>query len=186
VVRELCGLVLEKYQGLLTLGRWAIYFGLVISAVISVISLLPKIRSFGHQWRTIKYLNAADRGITLTLLVFLLLMMVLIRNYPVRLSRNVILHAGLFTVFFISNTVVGLFYNLFGTQLYQPISTGLMAISSLCVLAWLFFLRPEGEEVRLDLPHFTPEHEERILDQLNALNTTLLRVAGNKRKCPAE
>jgi hypothetical protein len=178
VVRELCDLVLQKHQGLLTLGRWGIYFGTAISVVISGVILLVRIPSSGHQWHTTRILNMADRSITLCLLLFLMVMMYLLRNYPVQLSRNVVLHAGLFTLFFICNSVVALLFNLFGSRMYDLVNTALMAISAMCVLGWLFFLNPAGEDVRIMVPQFTPEQEERILYQLNALNAAMLRIAG--------
>src|SRR5664280_679675 len=43
MVVELYKLVLEKYKGLYTLGRWALYVSLAISVTISAISLIPRI-----------------------------------------------------------------------------------------------------------------------------------------------
>ncbi len=177
MVWELCGLVLEQYPGLVTLGRWAMYFGVAVAVIVSFASLIPGIRPAGPQWQTTRYLLAADRAITLSLVIFLLLMMFLLKGYPVRLSRNVILHATLFTIFFISNTIGVLFQGLFGTGLYAAIDAALMGISAVCLLTWLFFLRAAGEDVRVNLPHYAPDDEARVLDHLNALNATMLRVA---------
>src|ERR1035438_6260912 len=44
MVVELYKLVLDKYKGLYTLGRWALYVSLAVSVSISVISLLPRIQ----------------------------------------------------------------------------------------------------------------------------------------------
>src|ERR1017187_9595258 len=44
MVVELYKLVLEKYKGLYTLGRWALYVSLAISVSISAISLMPRIK----------------------------------------------------------------------------------------------------------------------------------------------
>ncbi len=176
VVWELCGLVLEKHPGLVTLGRWAMYFGIAISVTISFVSLIGTMKSGRPQWQTTRYLLAADRGITLSLVVFLLLMMFLLKGYPVRLSRNVVLHALLFTIFFISNTIGALCQALFGTELYTAIDSASMGISAACVLVWLFFLNAAGEKVRVNVPHYAPEFEEQVLSQLNALNATMLKV----------
>src|SRR5664279_5184807 len=43
MVVELYRLVLEKYKGLYTLGRWALYVSLAISLTISAITLMPRI-----------------------------------------------------------------------------------------------------------------------------------------------
>jgi hypothetical protein len=65
----------------------------------------------------------------------------------------------------------------FGLKLFAAVDTALMGVSAACVLAWLFFLNPKGEEVRMNIPRFGPEHEERLLLQLDSLNSTLLKAA---------
>ena len=45
VVRELCSVVFEKHPGLVTLGRWGMYTGVIMSAFLSFLSLLPHINS---------------------------------------------------------------------------------------------------------------------------------------------
>ncbi len=176
VVWELCGLVLAKHPGLVTLGRWAMYFGTAVAVFVSLASVIPTLRTARPQWRTTQYLLAADRGVTLSLVVFLLLMMFLLKGYPVRLNRNVILHATLFTIFFVSNSIGGLLQGLFGTTVYAAIDSVLTGIAAVCVLAWLFFLNPGGEEVRVNLPNYSPDNEERVLYQLDHLNAAMLRV----------
>src|ERR1017187_7949182 len=43
MVRELYHLILRKYRGIFTLGRWAMYVSVVVAVLTSTISLLPKI-----------------------------------------------------------------------------------------------------------------------------------------------
>jgi hypothetical protein len=120
---------------------------------------------------------AAERGIYLSLATFLVLILLFLTRYPVPLSRNVIVHAAVFSVYFTSNTLILLARALFGLRFNETASGFLLAISVLCVYAWLLLLSPRGEEVRVQLPHFGPEHEERILRQLDSINATLLRVS---------
>ncbi len=179
LVGELCRLVLEKHRGLYTLGRWAMYLGVVVSVVLSVVSLLPNIRRAPPQRsKVLPYVFATDRGLTLGLAVFLLLMMFLLKSYPVRLSRNVVLHAGLYTLFFISNSLSIALSSILGRALFSRIDTGLMVVSASCILMWLLFLNPRGEEVQVNVPNFSPEHEEKVLSHLEALNATLLKARG--------
>jgi hypothetical protein len=118
-----------------------------------------------------------DRGVTFCLVVFLLLMLLLLSRYPVRLSRNVVVHTTLYTLFFLSSTLSMLLAAFYGVGVFTTIDKVTRVVSALCVLAWLFFLTPQGEEVRLNIPHFAPENEERILHQLDLINSTLLKVA---------
>jgi len=178
VVFELCRLVLEKHRGLYSLGRWAMAVGMVVSVTLSILSLLPKLATATRpQSKYLGYFYATDRGVTFALAIFLLLMMFLLSRYPVPLSRNVILHATLYTLFFLSNTLNVILNSVFGIHLYTVIDMGLMVISTGCVVSWLLFFNPNGEEVRIRMPHFGIEHEERLLFQLDALNSTLLKVA---------
>lgn len=183
VVLELCRLVLERHPGLYTLGKWAMYVGMAVSVTLSVLSVLakfeaaPQQRSRSLHNSIIGYFYAADRGVSFCLAIFLLLMLLLLSRYPVRLSRNVVLHTTLYTIFFLSNTLSVILLSVFGLHLFTTIDTGLMGVSALCILAWLIFLTPKGEEVRLNIPHFAPENERRILYHLDALNSTLLRLS---------
>ena len=188
VVLELCRLVLERHRGLYTLGKWAMSVGMAISVALSVFTVLanfqsaPAQRSRSLHTSIIWYFYAADRGVTFCLAIFLLLMLLLLSRYPVRLSRNVVLHTTLYTLFFLSNTLVVILSRVFGLHLFTTVDTALMGVSALCILAWLIFLTPKGEEVRVNIPHFAPENERRVLYHLDALNSTLLKVSAKKSR----
>ena len=94
MVAELYKLVLEKYKGLYTLGRWALSFSLVISIAISALSLLPRINpSMPQRSRIMNYVLATERGIQTGLALFILLILCFLSLFPVKLSRNVRTHA---------------------------------------------------------------------------------------------
>jgi hypothetical protein len=185
VVRELYGLVLERHKGMYTLGRWLMYFSVVLSAGLSLSSFLlrlPKAPVQRSQWLVLKgsvlgYIVAINRGITFSLAILLVLMVFLLSLYAVTLSRNVKIHTALFACLFLSNSIGAVLHSVFGLRLYDAVDTGLMGISSLCTLAWFFLLTPKGEEVRRELPTLGPNDEGRILYQLDALNSTLMKVA---------
>jgi hypothetical protein len=180
VVLELCRLVLEKHRGLYTLGRWAVYLGMAISVGLSILSLLPRIKpNMPQSSKYLGYIFAVDRGVTLCLAIFLVLMLFLLSRYPVSLSRNVILHAAVYTIFFLCNALDMILLKVLGFPHYPALETGRMIVSCLCLLCWLRFLSPKGEETRVQIPHFRPEHEERLLYQLDAINTTMLKISRN-------
>jgi len=178
VVRELYMLVLEKFKGLATLGRWFQYAGLTISLLISGLALLPKMRSGPAQKSLLLgYYYGIERGVDFALLIFLLLLLVWLSRYPVPLSRNLLIHSLVYSTLFLSGSV-GLFARVFfGFQLSRSVSTFVAGVFVACVLTWLFCLSEQGEEVRLSVPRFGPEEEKRILNQLEALNSTLLRIS---------
>ena len=178
VVVELYRLVLERYKGLYTLGRWAMYGAVFISGTISVLTLLPKLGpSLPEPSKRLMYEVYAERGIDLALVIFILLIVWFLSKYPVPLSRNVVAHTVIYSVFFLSDALVLLWRTLLGYHvigIFNVIST---AISAACAIAWCIFLRAKGEEVQVHVPQLRPDSEQRILEQLDLLNATLLKIS---------
>jgi len=178
VVFELCGLILEKHKGLYTLGRWAMYFGISVAVTLSLLSLLPRITPATPQRsRIMGYILATERGVDFSLAIFILLILLFLSRYPVPLSRNVVVHSVVFSLFFLSNTLGLLLYSVFGLHVNDQINLLLMGTSSACVVAWLVLLNAKGEKVRLSTLQFGRGDEARILLQLDSLNDTLLRAS---------
>jgi hypothetical protein len=174
LVRELCSGVLAQYQGIRTMGRWMIYGGMVISIAISLLTLLPNIRSsLSQRSRILAMFTGMARGVNLALAVFLLLMLFLVSRYPVRLSRNVLLNTGVFTLFFLCNTLNAILSTVFDLRLGLKAATLLATLSCGCAIVWLLFLTPAGEKVESHWPHFSPDYEDYLLRQLDSLNRAL-------------
>jgi len=178
VVVELYSLVLERYKGLYTLGRWAMYAAVLISGTISILSLLPKIAaSTPEPSRRLLYEFAAERGIDLALVIFILLIVWFLSKYPVPLSRNVVAHTVIYSVFFLSNALALLWRTLLGYHVMDVFNVISTAVASACAVAWCVMITARGEEVRVQVPQIRPDSEERILQQLDVLNATLLKVS---------
>lgn len=178
VVIELYRLVLERHKGLYTLGRWAMYAALVISTTISIVTLLPKIApSMPEPSKRLMYELATERGVDLALVVFILLIVLFLSRYPVPLSRNVVVHTAIYSVYFLSDAMVLLWRLLLGYTVRDIFNVISIAVSSACAIAWCLFLSEKGEEVRVQIPQLSPGSEERILHQLDLLNETLLKVS---------
>ncbi len=178
IVVELYSLILERHKGLYTLGKWALYAGMAIAILISGLALLPQWRRPGSQAsRILREYFAIERGVDLSLFLFLIFILLWLTRYPVPLSRNVVVHSVVYSILFLSNTAGVLLLTVLGQEVHGYTNTFLLGIGAVCILIWLFCLTPKGEEVRLNLPKFGPEHEERILSQLEALNKTLLKVS---------
>src|ERR1022692_1840605 len=138
MVVELYKLVLEKYKGLYTLGRWAVYVSLAASVTISIISLLPRIQpSMPQPSKVMIYMLATERGVHTGLAIFIVLILCFLSLFPVKLSRNVRVHALVFSIFFLSSTFMLLMRSLFGLHLAAAVNTVLMGITAASVVAWL-------------------------------------------------
>jgi len=183
VVLELYRLVLEKYKGLYTLGRWAMVTGIGISVTISLVSLIPKMtRAVSEQSRWMFRYLAMERGLMLGLAIFLIFMIGFLILYTVPISRNLKIHARNYTIFFISNYLAFLLQSFFGMKVQGGLWftwTNVLAdaIAASCVFAWFFLLNPKGEEVQTSHPIISAQHERLILHQLDALNATLLKAS---------
>jgi hypothetical protein len=178
VVLELYKLVLERYTGLYTLGRWAMYVAIAISVTMSLLVMLPKIAPSTPETR--KYLFreiGVERGVDLSLVLFILLIVLFLGRYPVTLARNVIVHTGIYALFFLSETLVLMLWTLLGIKTADGINLCLTILSSACTAAWWLLLSAKGEEVQVNAPQLRPESEERILQQLDSLNATLMKVS---------
>ena len=185
MVVELYKLVLEKYKGLYSLGRWALYFSLAISVSISAISLLPRIKpSLPQSSKVMFYVLATERGIQTALAIFIILILGFLSLFPVKLSRNVRMHALIFSIFFLSNTFVVLMRSLFGRHMADEVNTILLGVTAASVVAWLALLRVAGEESGLAAAPVGPEHESRLLVHLDSLNAALLRSGRQKPALP--
>src|SRR5690242_2847334 len=135
VVIELYSLVLERHRGLYTLGRWVLYGGLSVSLLISGLALLPELSGGTPQSsRLISYYLAIERGVDFSLLIFLLLILLWLTQYPVPLSRNVLVHSLAYTILFLSNTAGLLTRVILGYDLNRPVTTFLLGIGAVCIL----------------------------------------------------
>jgi len=182
MVVELYKLVLERYKGLYSLGRWALYISLAISVSISAISLLPQIKpSMPQRSKIMFYMLASERGINIGLAIFIILILCFLSFFPLRLSSNVRMHALVFSIFFLSNTFVSLMRSLFGLRMVHEVNTLLLGITTASVVAWMALLRPAGEDLRAAPQPLGPEQESRLLIHLDSLNAALLRSSGRPK-----
>jgi hypothetical protein len=180
LILELYGLLLARHKGLYTVGRWALCIGLAVSVAISSATLLPRLSSSAkHSW-LLPILYTVERGLVFSLVVFLLLILVFLMRYPIQLTRNVVVHAALFSILFLSNTLGLLLFSILSVRLSRPVNLAMMGVSAVCILLWLTLLDDRGEETTAKLPFIGPEREERLVSQLNAINSTLLRATRNK------
>src|SRR5450759_4550486 len=178
MVVELYKLVLEKYKGLYSLGRWALYFSLAISVTVSAISLLPRITpSLPQPSKIMFYVLATERGIHTGLAIFIILILCFLSFFPVKLSRNVRVHVLVFSIFFLSSTFMLLMRSLFGLRMADEVNTVLMGVTAASVVAWLALLRTAGEDSRSAPVLYGQEHESRLLTHLDSLNAVLLRAS---------
>jgi len=180
---ELYSLILQAHKGLYTMGRWALYGALLLAITVSSIIFAAPSRDPFNQSRLIALLLVLERGLLLSLVVFLLLILLFLSRYPISLTRNVIIHSIVYAAFFLSNTLAFLIRSMFGYEVARPVNIFLMGVSAACVLAWLVLLSPAGERrvVRFRLLWNRGE-EKHLAGQLETMNAALLRLAGKSNR----
>lgn len=176
VVLELYSLVLRNYAGIYSLGRWALYGALFFSIAISILTLIP---SWGNESsRLLFWCYTVERGVVFSLVIFLLLILLFLSSYPVALNRNILVHCLVYTVYFLGISMVELIRNVVGHEVVRQLNYGVLATTVGCYLGWIFLLTRAGENRPAMLRHnWTPGDEQRLVDQLNNINATLLRTA---------
>lgn len=176
VVFELYSLVLEDFRGLYTVGRWALVVAVGVALLASGASLMAP-SQHSPQGPLMSYYFIAERAVYFSLVVFLLTILGIILQYPITLNRNIVVHSVVFSVYFLSNTVIYLFLNARGFDAILMVQYAVSAVGLAALGVWLVLLNPAGEVRKLRLrPHWMPGKEEELVNQLNHLNAALLRA----------
>ncbi len=178
VVLELYSLVFQNYKGIASLSRWVLMAGLVLAIGISSLTLFTDLSNPGEQFPILLKFLVIDRGIVSSLVIFLLFITVFLTWYPVPLNRNVVVHCIVYALYFLSNAMLVFIRNVTGHEVTPVANIISSSIAIGCLLVWLKCLNLEGEEKTVALRQQWVEGENEVLvDQLSAINATLLRAA---------
>jgi hypothetical protein len=182
VVLEIYALVLQDYRGLSTAGRWILIAAVVVALSASAGSLVVPSQLTG-QGSLMRYYYVAERAVYFSLAVFLLSILGLLMQYPITLSRNIVVHSMVFSVYFLGNTVFYSLLSLRGKGSIPIVTYALPGITLVAIGAWLVLMNRAGERQMLRIrPQWMPGREEELVSQLNHLNAALLRATGNRPK----
>jgi hypothetical protein len=172
---ELYGLILERYKGLASLGKWFLYFALTVAGVASLVTLM--FPSAGAS-RVMGLMLMIERALLSSLLVFLFLTLFFVSRYPLHLNRNLLIHAAVFSVYFLSYAVSFLIRSMLGPEVARAVNLFMMGVNAGCVVSWSLLLNAAGErrEAKVQLL-WSPEEEQRLVGQLSHVNSALLHLA---------
>jgi hypothetical protein len=171
VVLELYSNVLRDLPGIAGTARRYIKIVLMLAIVIALLPFwLEKTVSspFG-------YLVVWERFVISSLVLLVLLMSAFLVYYPVPLGRNVIVYSTGYAVFFVTREAGALVIDL-DQHWTRQISSISMTVSVACLIFWILALNRDGETKRVVIGHqWNPGDDQRLLAQLDAINTSLLR-----------
>ncbi len=178
ILLELYTLVLSRYKGIQSLSRWIFHGSMALALAVAAISLYPRFGSGGPNDFLMVFM-IAERGILSALAVMTLLMTAFLTWFPVPLPRNVILHSILFAFYFFSKAAALLVRNMLGHEGAKAVTNlGILAVGAVCMVLWAWLLTPAGEVVEARVGHrWNEDEEEKLLDQLKSINSSLSRSA---------
>jgi hypothetical protein len=182
IVSELYSLALRRYPGIHSLGRWfffgAVATAMIISALTILPMILPTIAAAPVRYPLTYYYALIERGVATSLAIFLLLLLLFVTWFTIPLSRNLLTHCVVYSVYFLVNNVTLLHRHLGGTHASYVSSVFKLIVALGCYFCWAFLLSRSGEDRTASL-HLgrSPLEEKRLLGQLEGLNATLLRTA---------
>jgi hypothetical protein len=177
IVLEVYSRVLERYKGIESLGRWAVLAGLAVSLVLA--SLTLPVDLSGPQWQelVLRYTTVALRGVVSGLVVFLLFATGFLLWVPVPVSRNSVVHTLVYTLYFLLLSLSIFIANVQGSGAVALKNLAMCVTTLACLAMWGRFLNREGESKTLSIRHkWAPEQEQHLIEQLAAINASLLRT----------
>lgn len=155
-----------------------VFIAVPVAAGISIISVLPTLDKPAAEVSIVFYYDLINRGIMFSLVIFILLILFFISRYPVSLSKNVVIHCGICTLFLISASMGYLVRNVHGMAVHNAVNVAHLGITVISWSAWLLLITIKGEATEMVLRReWNKEDEKRLVDQLTAINASLLRAS---------
>jgi hypothetical protein len=173
-VREMFELIFERYPGIRTGGRWAMYLGTAAASAVAL--LVTAFFRRPHEGSIhLFYFEILDRAVFFTLSVVVVTILVFLSRYPLHLSRNTYVSTGFFSAVFLSEALV-LFFDSISNLLFSvQLDVAQILFSAACFIAWAAMLQPETQAAARRVVFESPEEHE-LLQQLDSLNRLLSRV----------
>ena len=174
-VIETYALALNHYRALSTFSSHVLSWSIVIASVISVLSIFPDLQFNAAPEDNVFLLsNVIRRGIYTSLLAFLTLLLVGITIYPVKMSRNAVVHSILFSILFFSYAATILAMNFQGYDFIPSANAAFAVVASCSFVLWTLLLSPAGETVQRSVrTNLTDEEAARMMKVIQRMNDAI-------------
>ncbi len=172
-VLELYSLVLRNLPGIASVSRRYIKVALGIAIVISLALLqLEQI-----PMNDISRFFTFESIIVCSLVLFVFLITSFLVYYPIPLNRNVIFYSIGYAFYFTSKALALFLRNTGHPNWDEAFGFLLLAVSTACLLFWIFSLSGPGESKTVVFGHkWNQKDEQRLVEQLDAINRSLMRA----------
>lgn len=177
---ELMTQVLRHYPGFAVLGRRLISVALTVGACLALLSMFSGVNYQSNAPRSTVIattLFLLSRVVCLTVLGFVASSSVMFLWFPLPLPANATRFLIGYSICFATRTINYLLLAQKGFSYAEQASFAMMVVLTFCLLFWIVRLKREGEEPALAVTtKITVEQQQRILDQIQSINTSLIRV----------
>jgi hypothetical protein len=171
IVLELYSLVLRDLPGIASIARRYIKIALAAAILLSLAVLQLEQIPQG----TISRFFTFESTIVCSLVFFVFLITVFLVYYPIPLNRNVIFYS-IGYAFYFTTKALALFLRNTGHQ-WDKFGFSLVTVATGCLLFWVFSLSQSGEQKTIVFGHrWNEKDERRLIEQLDAINKSLLRA----------
>jgi hypothetical protein len=177
VVLELYRLILEDYPGIASVGRKAVSWCLGLALAISVLYALPDLNGAPGPSPILRIYFVAERSTVLGLLLFLVLIQIFLIHYRLRLSRNRMVYATGYAVYFGVVVAQDVILTALGIQTAGTVGLWTSALAGVILLGGALLLSSQGES-RVELESVDSSSDRaRLQQQLADMNRLLSRAA---------
>ena len=168
--------VFNHQKGIASFSRRVILFAMVLSAGLAALSFVFQPSSPLSE--TLAIVAVLERAVNISLLSFIVVLVGFLTWFPVRLSRNTLVHSTVFSVYFALRAIVSLVRTSISQDVWLTLNVVVLSASVSSILIWIIRLTQQGEQVTVHsgLPRDAVE-QERLMQQLETLNRSLLRSA---------
>lgn len=119
-----------------------------------------------------------DRAICSAACMSILAIFAFVLWFPVSMPKNLAMFSVGFAVYFAATAASLLTWSLFSGSSLRLVDNATIFILSACYAYWAIFLTAEGESLPVRIGHsWRPLEQDRLMDQLEAMNASLMRSA---------
>lgn len=177
VILELYRVALAQRPALARFGRDAVGYILAAAAVGALALLMLDSSVPPGQPKVLHLLFSFERTMDEWMLLFLIVIRVFMTWFPVRMTRNGAIYVAAFAIYFLARAAGLLLVNVV-PDFSGRFDVLMLSISFVCLLAWLFALRREGEQITVvTSPRRDPARIRHLTQQLDAMNARLAEIA---------
>ena len=176
VLLELFSILVDNYRGIASAGRDFMRIALAAAVLITLLIALLNHQSGPGEFPMLESFLLVSRVVLFLILGFLALMIVFLLWFPMPLSRNALAYLTGYSVYFVGQGLSDFAANLFGPEAYQWLSAATLLVTTSCLAFWAFTLSGSGEQSAVRARRWKPAEEERLVQQLEAINASLARA----------